>query len=331
MNQIIRYSEEQNTLWDEFVTNQSINGTFLQTRNFLNYHEKGKFRDCSIIIYKDSSKIIAVIPACEIIEGNNKIFYSHLGSTYGGPVISEKYYSLNDTLTLLQDVDGYVQREGFTKIIYKLTPDIFSTQKTDLLQYLLGYLGYNSYTELSSYIDFSKYQSDLLSNLSYARQKQYKKCLKAGMRFQEINEDDGITHFYELLVENLSRFNVKPVHSINELLDFKNSRLTDVVNFYGVKYNDCLVAGGMSFSFRITNTIHIQYSAARRDLGTLSPMSFLYFGLIENAKNQGINNFSWGISTEKKGEVLNLALAETKESYGSKYSVNRTYFKEFIV
>ncbi len=26
--------------WDYFVENKSINGTFLQTRNFLNYHEE---------------------------------------------------------------------------------------------------------------------------------------------------------------------------------------------------------------------------------------------------------------------------------------------------
>ena len=36
--EIKKYTDDMQEKWDEFVQYQSCNGTFLQTRNFLNYH-----------------------------------------------------------------------------------------------------------------------------------------------------------------------------------------------------------------------------------------------------------------------------------------------------
>ena len=33
-----RYNEQDEEIWDDFVMEKSVNGTFLQTRRFLNYH-----------------------------------------------------------------------------------------------------------------------------------------------------------------------------------------------------------------------------------------------------------------------------------------------------
>ena len=46
------YTEEQEENWDSFVKQKSMNGTFLQTRKFINYHPKDRFKDCSLMIYK---------------------------------------------------------------------------------------------------------------------------------------------------------------------------------------------------------------------------------------------------------------------------------------
>ena len=37
------YTADQKAAWDRFVMQESGNGTFLQTRNFLNYHPAGRF------------------------------------------------------------------------------------------------------------------------------------------------------------------------------------------------------------------------------------------------------------------------------------------------
>ena len=67
------YQNSDKEKWDAFVMKHSINGTFLQTKNFLDYH-KDRFQDASIILYKGDNTIVAVIPACTIVEGDRKIF-----------------------------------------------------------------------------------------------------------------------------------------------------------------------------------------------------------------------------------------------------------------
>ena len=44
-----KYNEKDEKKWDDFVMEKSINGTFLQTRRFLNYHPKDRFVDESIM------------------------------------------------------------------------------------------------------------------------------------------------------------------------------------------------------------------------------------------------------------------------------------------
>ena len=53
-----KYNEKDEKKWDDFVMEKSINGTFLQTRRFLNYHPKDRFVDESIIIYNKKNNIL---------------------------------------------------------------------------------------------------------------------------------------------------------------------------------------------------------------------------------------------------------------------------------
>ena len=39
--------------WDKFIDEKSINGTFLQSRRFINYHPEGRFKDASLVIYNE--------------------------------------------------------------------------------------------------------------------------------------------------------------------------------------------------------------------------------------------------------------------------------------
>ena len=72
---------------------------------------------------------------------------------------------------------------------------------------------------------------------------------------------------------------------------------------------------------------HTQYLAAHPDYLCLYPMEFMDTNMIKVAKEQGYEYFSFGISTEEHGKVLNEGLALFKEGFGSSYSVNRSYYK----
>ena len=59
---VVLYEDKYEKDWDELVLNKSMNGNFLQTRNFLNYHHNGKFKDHSLMFFKGET-LAAVMQA----------------------------------------------------------------------------------------------------------------------------------------------------------------------------------------------------------------------------------------------------------------------------
>lgn len=331
MFKAIFYQEKYEREWDEFVLgNESVNGSFLQSRNFLNYHPEDRFVDKSIIIFNEKDKIIAVCPACEVIQGNRKVFFSHKGSTFGGLLISKAYYTTDNVLEIINVLEEVIEQEGFNKIVFKLTSDLFSVENTDLLQYLLTYKGYDEYKELSTYVQLSEIKSDIISSLRNDKRRSIKKCVKNELEFRSLNTEDEIIDFHKILTINLTKFNAKPIHTPDEMLDFYRERLNGIVQFYGVFYKGEQVAGAMMFYFEKTNTLHAQNLSANLAYTDFSPSTFLYYSILKQAKELGYEKVSWGISTEDQGKDINFGLIRNKESYNSRYMLNRTFFKEFM-
>jgi hypothetical protein len=296
----------------------------LQSRNFLNYHPKERFVDNSLLLFKENV-LAAVVPGCCINDEEKKTFFSHAGSTFGGLVIHKKYYDALNIIEMIKTLENGIKENGFEKIILKITPDLFCKEKSDVLQYALTYCGYSNYSELSTYIDFETYKREIKTNFSHGQKENLKNSLKYALQFKKITDDNEICLFYKLLEKNLIKFNAKPVHSFDELLDLKNNRLKDIVEFYGVYFEEKMVSSAMTFGF---NTIlHTQYLASDYDYLNYRPMTYLYYKLIELAFQRGYKILSWGISTEKRGSILNESLLSFKESFGSKYSLNRGFYK----
>ncbi len=322
---IERFSSKSDNKWDNFIEKDSVNGTFLHSRKFLNYH-KDRFNDYSLII-KKGENFVALIPACEVIDDNKKIFYSHKGSTFGGIVINNKFNNLNHIDNVFSILEEYLEKQDFDKIILKNTPEIFCCGNTNLLDYFYFKYGYKNYNELSLYIDFNNYSSIIENNFSASKRRDLKYSLKYNLQFKILETDDEVIDFYKLLVISLRKHNTKPVHSLEELLDFKNIRFNDIVKFYGVYYDHTLIAGSMVFNLN-NSVFHTQYLASDPIYSSYYPMNFLNYNLIKEAYINNFNFFSFGISTEDKGKILNTSLAQFKEGFGAIGSINRTYYKE---
>lgn len=323
---IIRYSDEWEGKWDRFVLNRSMNGTFLQTRNFLNYHPPGRFTDSSLIILKGSS-IMAVIPACESIEDGNRCFFSHKGSTFGGIVIEPSNYKISTLEELFPFFESFLIREGFNSVFLKNTSDIFSKQSSELFDYYFYKNNYHLINEISFYVDCESMGENIADTWSYSRRRGYNYSLKHDFRFRKITDDEELFSFYHLLAVNLSRHHTQPVHTFDELLAFRDRRIPDNVEFYGVYYEKKLIAGAMLFLFG-KDVLHTQYLAQDYEYSKLFPMNYLDYNLIKLAKENGFKRFSFGISTENRGKTLNVGLALFKEGFGTKYCNNRSYYKE---
>ena len=76
-----KYEDSLEEQWDKFITEKSINGTFLQSRRFFNYHPAGRFKDVSLVVYNEKNNIAALIPACELEQDGKRYrpFYFRRG------------------------------------------------------------------------------------------------------------------------------------------------------------------------------------------------------------------------------------------------------------
>ncbi len=211
----------------------------------------------------------------------------------------------------------------------KLTSNLLCSEDSDLLEYMLRLHGFESYTELNTYIDIGTFLTPIVSNFSKGK-RQIIKYIDPHYTFRALKNDKDCMNFYNLLRLNLKKYEATPIHTLGEILDFKNNRLRENVQFYGVFSDEHQLAGGMVFDFYRQKTVHTQNLSADPNDKTSNAISFLFYSLIRHYKELGYRYVSWGISTEDHGRKLNFSLLRNKESYGSKYSVNHTFFKRLI-
>lgn len=318
MYEIQPYTQEQESRWDRFVMEDSMNGTFLQTRNFLNYHPEGRFVDASFFVEK-SGIVVAVVPGCSV-DGS---FISHPGSTFGGPVVSKDFYSGNKILEIVKDIDDYIVR-NFKSVKFKPTSPIFSTVPTDLLDYALEHSGYCRLTELSCYTPIAK-DVDPLENCKRECRHNFRLSEKLNLTYGEI-PDSEMEKFYDFLVMSKARYNTKPVHTLEELRNLKQ-RFPEEILFRGVWQDGIYLSGMMIFYFRQAKVFHFQYLAPDDSKRETNATTSLFVNAMREAAQVGCEKFSWGISTEDAGAYLNENLYRFKESFGALPCVNARYEK----
>lgn len=325
---VMKYTEDKASLWDRFVLEESMNGTFLQTRKFINYHAPGKFKDCSLMFYKGES-LVAVILSCEIQAEKGKIFFSHKGTTFGGIIVSRQIYFSAAIAELMDVLEGELNREGYTGCYIKITPGIFQKENTDLLDYFLYQRGFQQYSELNFYMWLEPYKQDIVSQFNSAKRRAHRYSLKNGLEFRELENKEEILRFHEVLQINLKKFGLQSVHTYEELLQLKFGRFPKEISFYGVYLKNRLIAGSMVFIF-YNEIFHTQYLASDQEYLKYYPMDFLIYNLIEQAVKRGMKKLTLGICTENQGRELNMGLARFKEGFGTKYALNKSYEKNYI-
>ena len=323
------YTADQEAAWDRFVMQESGNGTFLQTRNFLNYHPAGRFEDASLVVTNERDAIVAVVPAAVQQRDGKHTFVSHPGSTYGGPVLREAYNTAARAIGILQAIDAYVAAH-YEAAIFRPTVGLLEKEENQTLLYAFTYLGYTQFTELNTWVPLAgKSAEDILASFRQDKRQNVRKAMKHDLTFRRLETQKEIETFHGLLAQNLEKYGVQPVHTAAELWEFKSSRLPEIAEFYGVFEGERMVAGGMTFYFEQANVVHTQYLSADLSIRKYSPAAYLYYQVLCAAAAKGCKALSFGISTEDNGKVLNFGLVESKEGYGSCHALNLSFAKDF--
>ena len=300
------YAEADAGVWNALI-DRSRNGNFLHRRDYMDYHAD-RFVDQSLIVER-SGDAVAVLPA----NIRENVVTSHGGLTYAG-LITTQALRAESTLAIFEQVGNHYRALGVERVLYKAIPHVFRAYPAEEDLYALHLLGAQlSRRDLSSVIALQeKFQ------YTQGRRHSIDKARKADIRCQVGTSLKG---FHALLSQVLGRHDALPTHSLHELR-LLQSRFPRQIVLHEARRDDALLAGVLVYDFG--KVVHTQYMAASQEGRQLDALSLLLAELIGDVYADRAY-FSFGISTEQEGRVLNRGLVAQKEYFGARAIVHDFY------
>jgi len=275
----------------------------------MDYHSD-RFLDHSLLVFK-KDKLISLFPA-NIEEGR---LVSHGGLTYGGFIIDSRM-TLPLFLEMFQQSIAYMKDRNISKIIYKTIPYIYHETPAEEDRYAL-YLydaqlirrDVASVIRLGNKIDFQKMRTRLI-----------KRAAKQGL---EVRMTDDMKAYWKILELNLMEHHGRrPVHTVEEIILLKNRFPKNIKLF--ASYDSGIMLAGVVI-YESDNVIHVQYSANSEEGRKKGALDIIFDFLVNDFYEESNKYFDFGISTEQKGQFLNLGLIAQKEGFGARSVVHDFY------
>ena len=300
------YVPEDAANWDALVA-RSRNGNLLHRRGYMDYHED-RFIDASLVVEK-AGEMVGVFPASAHDDG----IVSHGGLTYAG-LISTAALRAEAMLDAFAAIGTHYRGRGVSRILYKAVPRVFQSGHADEDLYALHRLGARLVRrDLSSAIALREPFA-----FSQGRRHDIGKARKAGI---DVAAGDDLAGFHALLTDALHRHDASPTHRLDELQRLC-SRFPEAIALHEARRDGELLAGVLVYDFG--RVVHTQYMAASEQGRALGALSLTLEHLIRDTYADR-QHFSFGISTEQGGQVLNTGLVAQKESFGARAVVHDFY------
>jgi hypothetical protein len=307
---VLKYNPGMKQAWNDFVRNAK-NSTFLFERAFMDYHSD-RFIDYSLVIWK-GDEICALLPA-NYSEG---IVHSHQGLSYGGFVFRNDIRLIESAHCIFKTLQ-FLHLENIQELRLKIVPDFYSISPVDDVKYIFWLLNAVLYRVDTALVVKKNQQLPLQERRKRSIKKSgnYKTEIKSGC------EVEFIEFWNNILEPNLlERYNVRPVHSLSEIIKLHLSFPDNIVQ-YNIYCNNQIVAGTTLFlNKHVTHAQYISGSSEGRSQGHLD--SLFDFVMKETFASREI--FDFGICNEDGGKKLNMGLLDWKEGFGGRTCVHNFY------
>jgi hypothetical protein len=306
-----KYSNNCFSEWDTFI-NESLNGSFLHTRQFYSHDPRNEIEDCSLIFR--NKKIVGVFPAIL----NDNIVHSHGRSTFGGLIIKDQSSTL-DVISMLDLIVNFYRNLNVERILITNPFNLTFKNFNEITSYVLWKKGFIvKYTELEYVIELDlnfteRYHSNVKRNI-----------LKAKKNELTVTEDLFLDEFWNVLTQNLEhKYDKKPVHDLNAIKNLIDKVNPNSTKLFCVLSNGIVIGGIFCFIYN-ERFIHAQYIGVNYDFQELRPLNYLIDYIANWAFNNGFKFFNLGKVSEDFGRGLNVGLMNFKEGFGGKAMVRQT-------
>ena len=141
--------------------------------------------------------------------------------------------------------------------------------------------------------------------------------------------NDNYHEFYPILIENKAKYNVKPTHSLNDLLKLKELFPVSLKLFM-VYFNDMPIAGSSVFICNNQVTLCF-YNMLKYEFEYLKPIHRIMYEVVEWSTVNGYQYVDIGVSQDTKAAnpmTPSMSLIDFKEKFDAKTIMRNTLMKE---
>jgi hypothetical protein len=313
MTRVRFYAAHDEQRWDALCARAHA-ATFLHTRRFLSYHGD-RFVDRSLVFEDERGQWRGALPLAQD-PSDAAHWISHPGITYGGP-LHDGSLAGAAMLQSLQAACAWAHAHGARRLGFKAVPHIYQRAPAQDDLYALFRLGAQRVRcDLASCIDLAQRLP-----VSERRRRGLKKAQRAGLEWAA-----GCAHLgalWPVLEQNLEQVHGRrPVHRLDEMQQLAE-RFAQSIQCRVALLEKRVVAGLVLFvTPRVT---HGQYIASSEEGRALGALDFLFHHAIAEAQAMQQRFFSFGISTEDGGRMLNEGLHAFKSEFGAGAVVHEHY------
>ena len=320
--EILPYSKKYLELWESLVEN-SNNGTLYHTQKFLDYHGEGRFENFHHLLALDG-KITALIPGCVTKSEAGKTFVSYAGASFGGFVVPEEF-GLSDADVLVCAFLRYLREKKFKRVDITLPPLFFNRRQNHHMDFILSREGFGfKKREITSVITLNYPNDDVLATFDPACRRAIKKALALGVEVRNDDSAESYHAYYHILEKNLGlRHNVKPVHTVDEMLDIKR-RFPDRVFLFTAHAQEKMIAGIWLIKANRDASVAF-YISHRQDYQAMRPTNLLYYETLLKVLSWNQKYYDLGLFTVDMKP--NYGLGRFKESFAAQ-GIFRDYFRK---
>ncbi|HMS64817.1 MAG TPA: GNAT family N-acetyltransferase [Ignavibacteria bacterium] len=301
--------------WKEFLRNQynlffdfrfnSYNDTF--NKNIKWHHLK--FKD------SETKKILAVMIGCEKITDGKLTYVSCEGVSFGG-FLWKKKINLINFLEITESLLKYLHENNFSKCILKNPPFLYNRNPNEETEYALIKNGFwVSSVSVSNIIDLEKFE---FRKISEPKKRSIRKTLKkidVEIVLKEL-DTENFKVYYDILYNNRALKNVKPTHSLEELIFLKKNFPNDIVLFSAIM-DSKVVAICILFSINKEMILNF-YLADDENYKTERVSEYILYKSVEWAKENNFKYYDTGTS-DSGGKLLEGLFAFKKNFLANGY------------
>ncbi len=291
------------------------------SRKFLSYHPEDRFEDASICVIKNK-KILAILPAVIVEREGKKVLSSHGGASYGGFVYKSNL-NFKEAFDLVEILLDHGKKLKCDRIQLTPPPIIYQSKYSNYIDFALVKNDFQYVKrDVSSVVQLDIPKDELLTTYRAEARTAVKKSIKSGV---EIIECDRFEDYYKILEKNLKmRHNVKPTHSLDELLKLKKM-FPDKVRLWGAFVGDTLIAGVCNFSAN-SKVVLAFYISHDEDYQEYRAVNLLFYEIMKKYQEENYKFLDFGIFTVNMDP--NWGLARFKENFGARGIFRDTYYKD---